>query len=124
MLGALVGLMLAAGGCGDESDSGDGGNGHGEPASEGPGTLRISAGDVPRGDWPLMVQEGALRCEGSGGSGAVVFRAPDGADYGVNGTALGQGFPEIDPIWKKDPDIPGARINISPVLNRGLELCE
>ena len=117
----LAALVLAISGCGGDEPSDGGGS---EPASEEPGTLRISATDVPRGDWPLTVQEGVLRCEGSGGIGAVVFRTPDGTDYGVNGTALGQGFPRIDAIWKKDPDIPGTRINIGPVLDRGLELCK
>lgn len=82
--------------------------------------------DFPKGEWPLTVSKGVVRCEGSDGSGSVIFRAPDGTDYAVNGTAkaVKQDLPEIAAIWKKDPDVPGTRINIGPVIDRGLELCK
>jgi hypothetical protein len=122
---AAVALALAFGvaGCGDDS-----GKSADAPAKEqaapDPGALAES--DFPKGEWPLTVSEGVVRCEGSAGSGSVIFRAPDGTDYAVNGTAktVKQDLPEIEEIWKKDPDVPGARINISPVSDRGLELCE
>jgi len=107
-----VSILFVAGalaGCGEEASSGGGS----------PQSARLSKSDVPKGEWPLTVSEGVVRCEGS----AVIFRTPDGENYGVNGTALSRGLPKIDPIWKKDPAVPGARINISPVLDRGLRLC-
>jgi hypothetical protein len=120
---ALVGLSLGLLGCGD---SGSGGSSDGDnsnaPAKQEPGHL--SKSDVPKGEWPLTVSEGTVRCDGSGGIGAVTFETPDGQVYGVNGIALSQGLPKIDRIWRKNPDIPGTRINISPVLDKGLSLCK
>lgn len=63
-----------------------------------------------------------LRCEGPSGAGSVIVNA-DGTDYGVNGTAQSE-YPEFDPIWKADPDVPGTKVNITEVLDLGLGLCE
>ena len=72
-------------------------------------------------DWPLTVDEGIVRCEGAG---EVYFEA-DGTTYAVNGTARGASdAPEIDQIWADDPEIKGLKINIGPIIDRGLELCE
>lgn len=70
--------------------------------------------------WPLTIDRGTLRCEPPG---AVVFQASDGSDYGVNGIALSQGYPEIDPIWADDPDPLVPKKSIGPLLDRGLALC-
>ena len=120
-----IALALAFGvaGCGDDGDSSAD-----SPAEEqaAPDSGALAASDFPEGEWPLTVSEGVVRCEGSDGSGSVIFRAPDGTDYAVNGTAqtVKQDLPEIEAIWKKDPDVPGTRINIGPVIDRGLELCK
>lgn len=108
----IVALALFAG-CADSSESGGG------SASDDAGAraVRISAAEYSR-EWPFTVDEGVLRCEGS----SVIFRA-EGTDYAVNGTARSE-YPGIEPIWKKDPDVPGTRINIGDVLDRGLELCD
>lgn len=74
--------------------------------------------------WPLTVDSGDLRCEGSQGFGSVVFTDPDGNEYGVNGVAVGQGYPPIDPIWKDDPELAGLKISIGPLIDRGLSLCK
>jgi hypothetical protein len=62
-----------------------------------PGAVsRFEYGDA----WPLTVESGVLRCEGR----AVVFRAPDGTDYAVNGVAMGDpAFEDIESIWADDP---------------------
>jgi Protein of unknown function (DUF2511) len=69
--------------------------------------------------WPFKVKEGTLVCVGAG---AVTFEA-NGTVYAVNGTAGGQGFAEIELIWRDDPDNPGLKVNIGPVIDRGLALC-
>jgi len=66
-------------------------------------------------DWPLTVDSGTLRCEGAG---AVVFRAPDGTDYGVNGLAAD--YADIEPIWADDPDAPGLKKYIGVLIDAGL----
>lgn len=71
-------------------------------------------------EWPLTVDHGTLRCEGAS---AVVFVAPDGTEYGVNGTALAD-YPEIDPIWANDPSGVAPKVNIGPLITDGLELCD
>lgn len=94
------------------------------PAAESPPDGAIGHSDVASGEWPLTVSDGVVRCEGSGGIGSVIFTAPDGTDYAVNGTAKGfhRELPEIDAIWKK-PDRYGLRIDMSPIIDKGLELC-
>lgn len=95
------------------------------------GALAACGGDAPseqlgRADWgdewPLTVDSGTVRCEDGG---LVLFEA-DGTTYAVNGTAMSQRpeLPEVDEIWADNPDIPGAKIDIGPVLDSGLELCE
>lgn len=70
-------------------------------------------------DWPLTVAAGVVSCR----DGAVTFRAA-GVTYAVNGTArmLHRGA-DIVRIWRRNPAIPGSRIDISPIIDRGLELC-
>jgi hypothetical protein len=118
---SLICLAIAActfaAGCDSSSPGTNGSSGEAQ-------TREISKADLPKGDrWPLTVNSGLLRCEGSNGFGAVVFRAPDGMDYGVNGVALGKHFADIKPIWRKDPDSPGLRIDIGPLIDIGLTLC-
>jgi len=92
--------------------------------------LRGEPGFLSRADfgkrWPLTVEAGVVSCERhSGGLGSVIFMDPEGKRYAVNGTAMAHypQLPEIDRIWAPDPTNPGAKINISPVIDRGLELC-
>lgn len=72
--------------------------------------------------WPFSVSEGTLRCEGSGGAGAVTFEA-GGKVYGVNGTAKGRGLPGIEPIWLDDSSGLGLKKSVGPIIDRGLQLC-
>jgi hypothetical protein len=84
------------------------------------GSVAISAADVSE-DWPLTVQSGTLSCDGPG---SVTFTAPDGTTYAVNGMAKSfSGAPDIDPIWADDPDVPGLKISIGELIERGLALC-
>ena len=84
-----------------------------------PGTLTPKDVDDP---WPFAVDRVVLRCEGASGSGSVIVTA-GGKEYGVNGTAQAE-YPAFDPIWKKNPDVPGTKVNISEVLDLGLALCD
>jgi hypothetical protein len=92
--------------------------------------LRGEPGFLSRADfvkrWPLTVEAGVVSCERySDGVGSVIFMDPEGKRYAVNGlaTAHYKYLPEIDEIWAPDPTNPGTKINISPVIERGLELC-
>lgn len=92
----------------------------------------ISKGEMGK-EWPLKVDAGVLDCtivgRLSGGDpiATVTFTAK-GKTYAVNGIAKGHakkhGWRDVDEIWKKDPVAPGLKINIGPLISRGLALCE
>jgi hypothetical protein len=75
-------------------------------------------------DWPLTVARGILSCHSTGG-GAVVFTAPDGTVYWVNGHgSTVPGAKDIEPIWRDSPEPYIPKVSIGPLIDRGLELCE
>ncbi|MGX4687784.1 DUF2511 domain-containing protein [Streptomyces sp. JNUCC 63] len=68
--------------------------------------------------WPFTVASGTLACSGQ----AVTFAIAEGT-YGLNDAARRK-HPAPDPIWADDPDNPGARISLTEVIDKGLELCK
>ena len=84
--------------------------------------VSVSRDEVGAG-WPLTVESGTLRCEGSERFGAIVFTDPDGNEYAVNGVAKGDGFAPIDPVWRDDPELAGLKVPLGPLIERGLALC-
>jgi hypothetical protein len=104
-------LLVQLAGCGEEGATGASGQ-------------EVSRAEYGR-DWPLTVGRGVLACERPQG---VTFTAPDGTAYAVNGAAQDYGYPEIDPIWRNSPDQYDPhltlKVNIGPLIDRGLELCE
>ena len=74
--------------------------------------------------WPLTIDSGTLQCRPFMGSLQILTIKAAGKTWAVNGTAIGQGFPEIDPIWKAHPEIPGARITIGPLIDLAKSLCQ
>lgn len=94
-----------------------------KPATAPGEVTRAEFGD----EWPFTVASGTLSCDGSRGLGSVIFTAPDGTRYGLNGTAQDQlGLPAIDPIWRYQPGMAKyeLRVDIGPLIDRGLALCE
>jgi hypothetical protein len=88
-------------------------------------------------EWPLTVESGTLKCLGYGG---VVFIS-NGRVYGLNGTAKtygrDKGYADLKTIWADDTTLikslmaagateeeASAKINIGPLIESGLELCE
>lgn len=138
-------LLLVLGACGEEPDSGGefadppesrdqreqatapqprGPDLTPSPQVSSPRTARIGTWSIPKPDWPLTVSEGVVRCQERAGRPVVTFVTPDARVYGVNGAAVSRGLPRIDPIWRRDPDLPGGRADISPLLEQGLRLCD
>lgn len=78
--------------------------------------------ETMKDEWPLTVSGGVLSCE----RGAVTFSA-NGITYAVNGTAMTHGkylgWRDIREVWKDNPAIPGTKINIGPMIEKGLLLC-
>jgi hypothetical protein len=71
--------------------------------------------------WPFTVDSGVIACDGD----AVTFTA-EGVTYAVNGTATAREMGiDINAIWAENPGMPGTglKIDISPIINRGLEMC-
>jgi hypothetical protein len=85
------------------------------------------------GAWPFALPSGTLEClrERTGPRSfapLVVFHGSDGLTYTVNGAAKGRGpargWHPSTAIWRPNPQIPGARIPMGDMIERGLELCE
>jgi hypothetical protein len=70
-------------------------------------------------DWPFTVSEGTLRCEHTS---SIVF-ITEGRKYAVNGTAMGTGGLDLDPIWAADPKGISPKISIGNIIQTGLALC-
>lgn len=72
-------------------------------------------------DWPLSAEEGVLACHPAF---AVTFAA-DGTEYAINGLARQRDeWAEVDPIWLDNPDVEGLKVNIGPLIDLGLTLCD
>lgn len=72
--------------------------------------------------WPLTVQAGKLSCTQKGKATPVTFTTPDGKSYAVNGAAASSAA-DIWAIWRDNPEIEGAKVNIGALIDEGLKLC-
>jgi hypothetical protein len=71
------------------------------------------------GPWPFTVQAGTLLC---GLPQRVTFTA-NGVMYALNGAAKSTGqFEEVESIWR-DSNVPGVKVNLGSMINRGRQLC-
>jgi len=71
------------------------------------------------GPWPLTVPEGTLACQPLGGRLSRVTFAYGGTTYWVNGTAkAAHTYADLSAIWRDNPDVPGTKIEIGPLLDR------
>lgn len=76
--------------------------------------------------WPLTVEYGTIFCLGNR---AVIFRAPDGKDYALNGPAIQMGYQRITPnhpIWRngtKYGDVQ-TKVDLGVLTAVGLKLCQ
>lgn len=90
------------------------------PVSRGVSVTRAEWGD----SWPFKVDSGTVDCVDSLGnrSGAAVF-IYGGKTYALNGYATSRGYTNIRPIWRDNPDFPGAKIDIGPMIKLALDQC-
>lgn len=72
--------------------------------------------------WPLTVDDGTLSCQFN----AVIFTR-EGVTYAVNGVAqqmrADRKWHDITEIWADNPDTPGLKKSLDPLLARGQQLC-
>lgn len=92
------------------------------------GTITIHRGQMGE-VWPLTVERGFLSCDCVDlgflhcKSAAVTIHV-DGTTYSVNGVATpGLSTVNIDPIRRADPESPSSKVDLVPLIERGLELC-
>jgi Protein of unknown function (DUF2511) len=64
--------------------------------------------------WPFEVEQARLRCEGKG----AVILTVRGTDYAVNGMAASDRYRPIQAV------IIDPKIDIGPIISRGLTLCK
>lgn len=77
-------------------------------------------------DWPFTQPEMHLSC--LPGSAVVVMDVDTAAMYPLNGPANQQakrhGMKPLNEIWRDNPEIPGTKVGIGPVIEHGLKLCK
>ena len=71
--------------------------------------------------WPFTVASGYVDCIQDD---TPVFRSST-RTYGLTGYGTTNlGLPEIDPIWKDNPNIAGVKISLTPITNLARQQCE
>lgn len=76
------------------------------------------------GQWPFTVDTATLMCS-AGADGQRVTVTANREMYALNGTAKSQtDLPDFDAIWRDNPNTPGVKVDIGPMLDRGLALCK
>jgi hypothetical protein len=85
------------------------------------GPAYVSRAELAR-EWPLTVEEGTVRCVDIEGFHGVLFGV-DGRWYAVNGIArITTASAKIDELVAHDAS--GAKKDVSPLIERGLALCD
>jgi Protein of unknown function (DUF2511) len=78
-----------------------------------------------KGEWMLTVDRGTIACEPPS---ALIFIAPDGTQYGINGTAETMGYADIQPIRIDDPNPEfkklGNKMSLDPLFKEARKLCK
>lgn len=79
--------------------------------------------------WPFTVSEGVIGYEALSVNGktlAIITFTAEGKTYPLNGIARSRskerGYHDIDSIWRDNPKIQGAKIDIFPIIDRGFTL--
>lgn len=85
----------------------------------------ISAEDF--GDaWPFTFEEGYVACHP--GNAVTVMDAETGRTYPLNGAAKGKanalGLDDLESVWLDSSEIPGTKVSVAPVIEKGLQLCK
>jgi uncharacterized protein DUF2511 len=71
--------------------------------------------------WPFTVESGTVRCL----TGTRIVFVTGGLVYAVNGTARGsKQYLDVATIWKDNPEIAGAKMDVGPIIALGLSLCK
>ena len=80
------------------------------------------------GPWPLTIDGGVLTCTRVAGTEALYITDSNGRMWPLNGAGQAHharwgAESSIDPVWRENPQIPGTRINIGPLIQRARARC-
>jgi hypothetical protein len=70
-------------------------------------------------NWPLTIDSAEVDCI----EPSTAVARFGGRVFALNGMAMQRGFADIDPYWRADPKIPGARVNIGLLIDSALAHC-
>jgi hypothetical protein len=89
----------------------------------------VSAATWTDGMWPFTIERGELVCVGPADDPGVFILTENGNIYALNPAAIRMAdqvgaIADLDPIWRwHDPDLPTAKVNVSPMIVYALSLC-
>ncbi len=88
----------------------------------------VSAATWTDGPWPFTIEGGELICIASADEPGVFVVTDKGETFALNPAAIRMAdqagaMADLDPIWRDDPDLVGAKVNVSPVILYALQLC-
>ena len=88
----------------------------------------VSAATWTDGPWPFTVEDGELVCIEPVDDPGVFLVTDKGEMFALNPAAIRMAdrvgaIADLDPIWRDDRDILGAKVNVSPMILYGLTLC-
>lgn len=76
--------------------------------------------------WPFTFEEAYVACHA--GNAVTVMDAESGRMYPLNGAASGKaralGLDDLQSVLLDNPEIPGTKVSVSPVIEKGLTLCQ
>jgi hypothetical protein len=113
--GGLLCILALALGCRGGTET-KGNSTTGQAAAEGRFINKAELGEK----WPFTVESGYVDCPDGL---SAIFRTGD-TEYGLNGMATARGFADPEPIWMNDPSIPGAKIDIGPMIDLARQECK
>lgn len=70
-------------------------------------------------DWPFTVDSGRVDCRQGGAAVLIV----DQWVYQLNGVAAQKGYADLAPIWRDNPEIPGTKVSVGPMIRLALQQC-
>ena len=88
----------------------------------------VSAATWTDGPWPFTIEGGELTCIGPVDDPGVFLVTARGEMFALNRAAILMAErvgarADLDPIWRNDPVILGAKMNVSPMILYALTLC-
>lgn len=76
--------------------------------------------------WPFTMPEAYLMC--LDGNAIAAMDPESGVMYAVNGAANSKAkrlaLEPLNSVWRENPELPGTRISVSTMIDKGLQLCD